>query len=72
MLVINNQFDSNNRQPTNNKSQKCRDFAAEIECQQPDEFLYRFQGRMKYKEEVLPLNPEQLLLRVFFSFVFDP
>ena len=37
---------------------------AVIECEGPNEFLYTFQGNLKFSDdEVIPLNADQLLLR---------
>ena len=40
-----------------------------MECQHPDEFLYKYQGRLIVGDQVDSLNPDQLLLRVW---VFPP
>jgi len=45
--------------------QEASQLAGRIECDQPNERLYQFQGRIRFRGDVaLPLNADNLLLRV--------
>jgi hypothetical protein len=50
------------------KAEDFSNFEATIECELPNERLYDFTGNITIKGESIPINPENILLRVFFSF----
>ncbi len=38
-------------------------FGGQVECEAPNQFLYKFDGTLTLEDEMIALDPEQLLLR---------